>query len=138
MILRIFHKVVFAGLLAILLVSCVDAPLPVRIPEIKSVTSFCDGSRVVLHAELEGEPQLISVCGFMFGDDKDNLTKYPSGLNGMAFSTVILNVDYDKEYFYGAYAGNGRNEICTDIYIPSGYHPCIYLKPQKIRHHQKM
>ena len=104
------------GLLLVLLSSCVDTPEPVRWPVINIVNAESEGNTVLLSAQIGAEADLVSKCGFMFGDDKDNLEKHPSVLNENAFSAVILNVEYDKEYFYSAYAGNGRNEICTDVY----------------------
>lgn len=104
------------GLLLVLLSSCVDTPEPVRWPVINIVNAESEGNTVLLSAQIVAEADLVSKCGFMFGDDKDNLEKHPSVLNENAFSAVILNVEYDKEYFYSAYAGNGRNEICTDVY----------------------
>ena len=104
------------GLLLVLLSSCVDTPEPVRLPVINIVNAESEGNTVLLSAQIVAEADLVSKCGFMFGDDKDKLVKYPSVLNENAFSAVILNVEYDKEYFYSAYAGNGRNEICTDVY----------------------
>lgn len=104
------------GLLLVLLSSCVDTPESVRRPVINIVNAESEGNTVLLSAQIVAEADLVSKCGFLFGDDKDNLEKHPSVLNENAFSAVILNVDYDKEYFYRAYAGNGRNEICTDIY----------------------
>ena len=101
----------FAGLLAILLVSCVDAPLPAKLPDIKSVTSFCDGGIVMLSAELEKETKLVSVCGFMFGKDSSRLDNYPSALSGTDFSVAIPDTEEDSRYFFRAYIGNGRNTI---------------------------
>lgn len=104
------------GLLLVLLSSCVGTPEPVRRPVINIVNAESEGNTVLLSAQIVAEADLVSKCGFMFGDNKDKLVKHPSVLNENAFSAVILNVDYDKEYFYRAYAGNGRNEICTDVY----------------------
>lgn len=115
MILRIFHKVVFAGLLAILLASCVDAPAPARLPEIKTVTSFCDGGIVMLSAELEEETKLVSECGFMFGKDSSELKSHPAALDGVEFSVAIPDAESGTQYFYRAYIGNGRNMIYTKL-----------------------
>ena len=109
-------RILVWGLLLVLLSSCVDTPEPVRRPVISIVNAESEGNTVLLSAQIVAEADLVSKCGFMFGDDKDKLVKHPSVLNENAFSAVILNVDYNKEYFYRAYAGNGRNEICTDIY----------------------
>ena len=115
MILRICHKLMFAGLLAVLLASCVDAPLPAKLPDIKSVTSFCDGGIVMLSAELEKETKLVSECGFMFGKESSELDSYPAALKGVGFSAAIPDADAGKQYFYRAYIGNGRNVIYSQL-----------------------
>lgn len=115
MILRICHKLMCAGLLAILLASCVDAPQPAELPDIKSVTSFCDGGIVMLSAELEEETKLVSECGFMFGKDLSELESYPAALKGVGFSVAIPDADAGKQYFYRAYIGNGRNVIYSQL-----------------------
>ena len=112
---RFIYMIVSIGIALLCLLSCAPKPEIVWVPEIKSVSAKVRDNTCVLTAETSADLTDGYACGFLYGKDEDNMQRVQVSPDGPKFDLTLESLDYETEYFYRAFVGNGRNEICSDI-----------------------
>lgn len=112
---RFIYMIVSIGIVLLCLLSCAPKPEIEWVPEIKSVSAKVTDNTCVLTAETSADLTEGYACGFLYGKDEDNMQRVQVSPDGPKFDLTLESLDYETEYFYRAFVGNGRNEICSDI-----------------------
>ena len=112
---RFIYRIVSIGIALLCLLSCAPKPEIEWVPEIKSVSAKVTDNTCVLTAETSADLTDGYACGFLYGKDEDNMQRVQVSPDGTKFNLTLESLDYETEYFYRAFVGNGRNEICSDI-----------------------
>ena len=100
----------------LLLTSCRRPELYENIPEIKVVAEAVEGNSVTLNSSVIGQTGSIVECGFMYGQSEVDMRNVKTYMIGRNFSTTIYDLDWDKEYVYYEYIGNGLNVVKSSVH----------------------
>lgn len=69
---------------------------------------------VVLEAEVSIDGTLVAECGFLYGDSEGNMVEISAQMTDGRFSKSVADLNYQQEYVYMAYVGNGKNRLYSD------------------------
>lgn len=112
----LIHIIIGVGLLLSGLNSCAPQP-PTLVPwfDLRDPKVSATSCRLVAYVpeDVSGDYSM----GFYFGKSPEEMEKYPSDspYNPVVLSVNIHYLQSNTEYFYKAYAGNGHNEVCSEI-----------------------
>ena len=109
------YKIICIGVMFLCLLSCAPKPELEWVPEIRAVSAKVTDNTCVLTAETSADLAGGGDCGFLYGKTKDDMQRVKAVADGKKFNIILESLDYDTDYVYRAYVGNGRNEICSDI-----------------------
>lgn len=85
------------------------------IPEFGEVTETVDANSVTLTSTVIGQTDGIVECGFMCGLSEADMRDVKANMTGRNFSAAIYDLEWDTEYVYHAYIGNGRNVVNSSV-----------------------
>lgn len=118
-------KCIYVGILSLCILSCAPQVQIGLIPEVEAEAEV-DTNSCTLKATLSEEPDGEYAVGFYYGRSEDELIKVAGEWrSSMTFSVQLASLEYDTEYFYKAYVGNGYNERCSVL----GY---FRTQPEKV------
>lgn len=109
-------------------------PEPERISmAFEHVSATVGTEDVVLEAEVSVDGTLVAECGFLYGDSEDNMVEVSAQMADGRFSKSVGDLNYQQEYVYMAYVGNGKNRLHSDKHTfiaPS--RPDMYLSVNEL------
>lgn len=85
------------------------------IPEFGKLTETVDANSVTLTSTVIGQTDGIVECGFMCGLSEADMRDVKANMTGRNFSAAIYDLEWDTEYVYHAYIGNGRNVVNSSV-----------------------
>jgi len=121
-------------ILCLLAGACASMPEPERISmAFEHVSATVGTEDVVLEAEVSVDGTLVAECGFLYGDSEDNMVEVSAQMADGRFSKSVGDLNYQQEYVYMAYVGNGKNRLHSDKHTfiaPS--RPDMYLSVNEL------
>lgn len=111
------HRLSLAGLFILCFLSCAgqsdQESSPV--PGISGFTSSATTSEIALAANISGNAEMISECGFLLGPTGSESSAFNAVRTGNSFSIKVREFLFATEYEAVAYISNGRNIIYSDV-----------------------
>ena len=108
-------RFLIAYVLCLMVRACVSMPEPERFDmTFESVSATVGTGYVTLVAELSADKSMVNQCGFLYGKSDDTMIKCQAQMGNGRFTKSINALDYQSEYVYVAYVGNGRHLMYSD------------------------
>ena len=127
----ILRNIVILSCLSVLLYSCDQVPQPIVVDPLElsfSVSKEVAINKVMFRSVLIGKVDYVTECGFLIQGPDGKEWNLSCDLEGKSFQSEYITIEYDTEYCYRAYVGNGQNLIYSQTDSLNVHQtPCLSL-----------